>query len=86
MVGPPSDANDQMAVFYLGGLFMKCLNCNTENKETYTKCKKCGQLLVKQKIKESVIEESSSYNWIPAAIVISFFIAAILVLKLFFKF
>ena len=64
---------------------MKCLNCNTENKDTYTKCKKCGHLLVKQKIKESVMEGSSSYNWIPAAIVIAFFITAILALKLFFK-
>lgn len=86
MVGPPSDVKDQMAASYLGGLNMKCSNCNTENKETYTKCKKCGQLLVKQKTKESVIEGTSSYNWIPAAIVVTFFIAAISILKIYFKF
>lgn len=65
---------------------MRCLNCNAENKETYTKCKKCGQLLVQQERKESAAGEGSFYNWVPAAIAIAFFIIAILVLKLFFKF
>lgn len=65
---------------------MRCLICNTENKDALTRCKKCGQLLVKQRSKENIIEEPLSYNWIPAAIVIAFFIAIILVFKLFFKF
>ena len=65
---------------------MKCLRCDTENRENCIKCRKCGQVLVNQKPKENVIVETSSYNWIPAAGVIVVFVLAILILKLFFKF
>ena len=83
MVGPPADANNQMAAFYLGGHIMKCVKCNTENKETDTKCKKCGQLLSKQKPN---VAGGYSYNWFPALIVICFFIIIILTLKFLFKY
>jgi len=86
MVGPPSDVSDQMAAFLFGGLNMKCPKCNANNKDTYTKCKKCGQLLVEQKTKEVEIEGIPPYNWVPAAIVISLFVVAILIIKVYLKY
>jgi len=65
---------------------MKCQKCNTENKDTYTKCRKCGRPLVQQKPQESVIDAPLSYNWLPAAIMIAVFIAAILIVKLVLKY
>ncbi len=74
-----------MAVFYLGG-FMKCINCKAENKDTYIKCKKCGQLLAKQKGKEILIEEIAPYNWVPSATMIVLLIIAILIIKIYLKY
>lgn len=65
---------------------MKCPKCNTENKDSYAKCRKCGRPLVQQKPQESVIDNPSSYNWLPAAIMIAVFIAAILIVKLGLKY
>ena len=65
---------------------MKCPKCNTENKDTYARCRKCGRPLAPQKPQESVINNLSSYNWLPAAIMIAVFIAAILVVKLVLKY
>ncbi len=64
---------------------MKCPKCNAENKDTYAKCKKCGQLLVKQKAKE-IIMNDPPYNWVPAAVVVAFFIVAILIIKLYLRY
>ncbi len=65
---------------------MNCPKCNANNKGTYTKCKKCGQLLDKQKIKEIEIEGIPPYNWVPAAIMIVLFIVAILIIKICLKY